>query len=128
MNDNQKNILVVEDNVSIRNFIKVILEAANYNVFEASNGEEGIEVYKKLGNIDLIITDIYMPQKSGLELVVELREENKNIDIIVISDGGENKFSNELGVCEALGATYFMNKDSIIDELIKLVNKIFANV
>ena len=69
-----------------------------------------------------------MPQKSGLELVVELREENKNIDIIVISDGGENKFSNELGVCEALGATYFMNKDSIIDELIKLVNKIFANV
>ena len=128
MNENKKNILVVEDNVSIRNFIKVILEAANYNVFEASNGEEGIEVYKKLGNIDLIITDIYMPQKSGLELVVELREENKNIDIIVISDGGENKFSNELGVCEALGATYFMNKDSIIDELIKLVNKIFANV
>ena len=128
MNDNQKNILVVEDNVSIRNFIKVILEAANYNVFEASNGEEGIEVYKKLGNIDLIITDIYMPQKSGLELVVELREEYKNINIIVISDGGENKFSNELGVCEALGATYFMNKDSIIDELIKLVNKIFANV
>ena len=128
MNENKKNILVVEDNVSIRNFVKVILEAANYNVFEASNGEEGIEVYKKLGNIDLIITDIYMPQKSGLELVVELREENKNIDIIVISDGGENKFSNELGVCEALGATYFMNKDSIIDELIKLVNKIFANV
>ena len=128
MNDNQKNILVVEDNVSIRNFVKVILEAANYNVFEASNGEEGIEVYKKLGNIDLIITDIYMPQKSGLELVVELREEYKNINIIVISDGGENKFSNELGVCEALGATYFMNKDSIIDELIKLVNKIFANV
>lgn len=128
MNENKKNILVVEDNVSIRNFIKVILEAANYNVFEASNGEEGIEVYKKLGNIDLIITDIYMPQKSGLELVVELREEYKNINIIVISDGGENKFSNELGVCEALGATYFMNKDSIIDELIKLVNKIFANV
>ena len=125
MNDNQKNILVVEDIVSIRNFIRVILETANYNVYEASNGEEGIEAYKKLGNIDLIITDIYMPQKSGLELVVELREEYKDINIIVISDGGENKFSNELGVCEALGATYFMKKDLIKSELINLVDKAF---
>lgn len=128
MNENQKNILVVDDVASIRTFIRVILEDANYNVFEASNGEEGIEEYKKLGNIDLIITDIYMPKKSGLELVVELREEYKDINIIVISDGGEKKFSNELSVCEALGATYFMDKDLIIDELIKLVNKIFANV
>ncbi len=128
MDEEKKNILVVDDMASIRNFIRLILEKANYNVWEASNGEEGIEVYKRLGNIDLIITDIYMPQKSGLELVVELREEYKDIDIIVMSDGGEKKFTNELGVCEALGATYFIEKDSIIDELIKLVNKVFANV
>ncbi|BCZ47184.1 two-component system response regulator [Clostridium gelidum] len=128
MNEKQKNVLVVDDIASIRTFIRLILEAENYNVFEASNGEEGIEVYKKLGNIDLIITDIYMPKKSGLELVVELREEYKDINVIVISDGGKNNFSNELGVCEALGATYFIEKDLIIDELIKLVNKVFTNV
>lgn len=127
MKEKQKNVLVVEDIVSIRNFIRLILEAQNYNVFEASNGEEGIEVYKKIGNIDLIITDIYMPKKSGLELVVELREEYKDINVIVISDGGKNNFSNELGVCEALGATYFIDKDLIIDELVKLVNKVFSN-
>jgi len=69
-----------------------------------------------------------MPKKSGLELVVELREEYKDINVIVISDGGKNNFSNELGVCEALGATYFIEKDLIIDELIKLVNKVFTNV
>jgi len=69
-----------------------------------------------------------MPIKSGLELVVELREEHKDINIIVLSDGGKNNFSNELGVCEALGATYFIKKDLIRDELIKLVNKVFANV
>jgi len=128
MNEKQKNVLVVDDISSIRTFIRLILEAENYNVFEASNGEEGIEVYKKSGNIDLIITDIYMPKKSGLELVVELREEYKDINVIVISDGGKNNFSNELGVCEALGATYFIEKDLIIDELIKLVNKVFTNV
>lgn len=126
MNERQKNILVVEDNSSVRKFIRLILENAHYNVSEASNGEEGLEIYKKLGDIDLLITDIYMPKKTGLELVVELREENKDIKVIVLSAGGENNFSNELGVCEALGATYFIKKDMIIDELIKLVNKIFS--
>ncbi|WP_315074047.1 response regulator [uncultured Clostridium sp.] len=126
MNEKQKNILVVEDSSTVRKFIRLILEKANYNVYETCDGEEGIEIYKKLGNIDLVITDIYMPKKTGLELVVELREENKDIKVIVISDGGENNFSNELGVCEALGATYFIKKDMIIDELIKLVNKIFS--
>ena len=125
MNEKKKNVLVVDDTASIRIFIRLILEDANYNVCEASNGEEGIEVYKKLNNIDLIITDIYMPKKSGLELVVELREEYKDINVIVLSDGGKNNFSNELGVCEALGATCFIKKDLINDELIKLVNKVF---
>jgi len=125
MNEKQKNVLVVDDSKSIRTFVRLILENADYNVCEASNGEEGIEVYKKLNNIDLIITDIYMPKKSGLELVVELREEYKDINVIVLSDGGKNNFSNELGVCEALGATCFIKKDLINDELIKLVNKVF---
>ena len=126
MNDGKNTILVIYYSASIRSFIKFILEEANYSVCEACNGEEGIEVYKKLGNIDLIITDIYMPQKSGLELVVELRKEYKDIKVIVLSDGGKNNFSNELGVCEALGATYFMKKDLIKDELIKLVDKVFS--
>ena len=65
MNEKQKNVLVVDDSKSIRTFVRLILENADYNVCEASNGEEGIEVYKKLDNIDLIITDIYMPKKVG---------------------------------------------------------------
>ncbi|MDR3594348.1 response regulator [Clostridium sp.] len=126
MNEKQKNVLVVDDVASIRTFIRIILENANYNVCEAANGEEGIEIYKKLGNIDLIITDIYMPKKTGLELIVELREENKDIGIIVLSDGGKNNFSNELDVCEALGATYFIKKDLIKDGLLHLVDKVFS--
>lgn len=126
MNEKQKNILVVEDNPITRKFIRLILEKANYKVSEASNGAEAIDIFNKLGDIDLVITDIYMPEKTGLELVVDLREENKDISIIIFSDGGENNFSNELDVCEALGATYFMKKEMIIDALIKLVDKIFS--
>lgn len=126
MNEKQKNILVAEDNPSTRKLIKLLLEKAGYNVSEASNGAEAIDLYNEVGDIDLVITDIYMPQKTGLELVVELREENKDISTIIFSDGGENNFSNELGVCEALGATYFMKKEMIMDELVKLIDKIFS--
>ena len=126
MDEGKKNILVTDDSASIRSFIRGLLEEANYNVVEACDGEEGIEAYKKLGNIDLVITDVYMPQKTGLELVVELRKENEDLRIIVLSDGGKNNFSNELGVCEALGATYFMKKDLIKEELINMVDKVFV--
>ena len=126
MDKKQKNILIVDDVASIRTFIRIILEDANYNVCEASDGEEGIEVYKNSDNIDLIITDIYMPKKSGLELVVELKKYNENLKIIVLSDGGKNNFSNDLGVVEALGATCFIKKDLIKDQLIYLVDKVFS--
>lgn len=127
MEDGKKNILVTDDSASIRSFIRGLLEEANYNVVEASDGNEGIEVYKKAGNIDLIITDIYMPVKSGLELVVELKQDDKNLKVIVLSDGGKNNFSNELGVVEALGATHFMKKDLIKDQLVDLVNKVLSD-
>lgn len=121
----QKNILVIDDSVSVRKFIREILEEAGYKVYEAGDGEEGIEVFKSNGNIDLIITDIYMPKKSGLEVVIELKKEYKDLKIIVLSDGGKQNFSNELGICEALGATYFFKKDWVKDELIQLVSRIF---
>ena len=126
MKAGKKKILVTDDTASVRTFIRLLLEEANYEVCEACDGQEGIEVYKRLGDIDLIITDIYMPKKSGLELVVELAEEYKSIKIIVLSDGGKNNFSNELGVCEALGATYFIKKDLIKDELVKLVKEVLS--
>lgn len=122
----KKNILVIDDSASIRSFIRGLLEEANYDVVEASDGNEGIEAFKKAENIDLIITDIYMPEKSGLELVVELKKDYNDLKIIVLSDGGKNNFSNELGVVEALGATHFMKKDLVKDQLINLVNKILS--
>lgn len=122
--EEKKSILLIDDSTSIRKFIRGMLEEANYKVYESYDGEEGIETYRKIGNIDLIITDVYMPKKSGLELVVELREENKDIKIIVISNGGKTNFSNELDICEALGAISFLKKDFIKDKLIDLVNEI----
>ena len=120
---NGKNILVIDDTHSIRTFVRLILEEANYNIVEAENGAIGIEKFKS--NIfDLVITDIYMPVSSGLEVVVQLEKEYPNTKIIVLSDGGKENFSNDLNVCEALGASCFLSKSKIKDELLTLVNDI----
>lgn len=51
MSSSQKNILVIDDSASIRSFVRNILEKANYKVYEACDGEEGIEVYKNVGTL-----------------------------------------------------------------------------
>ncbi|NEZ46336.1 response regulator [Clostridium niameyense] len=122
----KKNILLIDDVASVRSFIKTILEEKNYKVYEACDGQEGIEEYKKIGNIDLIITDIYMPRKSGLELIVELGREYSDVKTIVLTDGGKDNFLNESGVCEALGASYFIRKEMVKNKLIQLVEKVLS--
>ena len=118
-----KNILIIDDSSSIRNFVRILLENANYSVVEAENGAIGIEKYKA-GDFDLVISDIYMPIKSGLEVVVNLKKEYPNVKIIILSDGGKDHFSDYMEVCEALGATYFLSKARIKDELLQLIKSI----
>ena len=118
-----ENILIIDDSISIRNFVRLLLEDANYNVVEAENGAIGIEKYKS-GNFDLVISDIYMPVKSGLEVVVTLKKQYPDAKIIILSDGGKEGFSDYLQVCEALGATTFLSKSKIKDELLPLIKSI----
>lgn len=120
----RKNILVIDDVSIIRTFIKLLLQDT-YNVTEAINGEEGINIYKS-GYFDLVITDIFMPLKGGLEVVVELKKEYPDTKIIVLSDGGKDCFSNNLEICEALGATCFFKKSMIRDELLITVTKLLS--
>ncbi len=66
-------ILIVEDDADIREGIHILLANENYEVFEASSGEKGLELFDKQPNIDLVILDIMMPGMSGIEVCRELR-------------------------------------------------------
>ena len=118
-----KNILIIDDSISIRSFIKLMLEDEKYNVVEAENGAIGIEKFRA-GNYDLVISDIYMPEKSGLEVVVNLKKDYPDIQIIILSDGGKENFTDYMSVCEALGATSFLSKSKIKDELLPLIKRL----
>lgn len=80
-------ILIIDDESSIRKLLNKLLSAEGYEILEAHNGNQGIELYKN-HYPDLIITDLIMPDKEGLETIKELRKLSPDVKIIAISGGG----------------------------------------
>ena len=78
------NILVVDDDKNIRFVMKEVLEANQYNVFTAKNGEDAFEVMVN-EHIDLVIVDIMMPQMDGYEFTEELRNFNQELPVLMVS-------------------------------------------
>ncbi len=83
-------ILIIDDEHQIRSMLRKVFESEGYIVTEASNGMEGLKCYYE-NPADLIITDILMPDKEGLETIMALKKENPDAKIIAMSSGGINK-------------------------------------
>jgi len=80
-------ILIVDDDPLTRRVIRRTLEREGYEIFEAGDGDAGVRAFRE--NLpDLVILDIYMPEKEGLEAILDLRTEFKDVKIIAISGGG----------------------------------------
>lgn len=86
-------ILVIEDDPSVLEFIKDVLESWGYKVLTACNGEEGIKIAKDIKGLDLIITDIVLPKKNGFETAREILKFFPEIRIIFISGYPANKIN-----------------------------------
>lgn len=78
-------ILVVEDDETVRDLIKTLLETMGYSVKEASNGLEGLRIFESEGGFDLIITDMIMPEVGGMELIREVRKKDPSVKVVVLS-------------------------------------------
>ena len=78
------NILIVEDEDSIRKFIRINLDRAGYNVFEASSGEEGLKIAEK-EKIDIVVLDLMLPGIDGFEVCKALRQGYPNLGIIMLT-------------------------------------------
>jgi two-component system, OmpR family, response regulator len=97
-------ILVVDDEINIVKLIKTILEKEGYEVVTALDGERALDIYYD-GHVDMIICDEMMPRVSGNEMIREIRSENKNIPIIMVTAKGsieDKSLSFELGVDDYL--------------------------
>ncbi len=104
----KKKILIVEDEMSIKKALAIKLEEAGFEVFESSDGKEGLEMALET-KPDLVLLDIIMPKMDGLTLLKHLRADKKgrNIPVIVLSN-----LNDEEKIEESI-------KNNIFDYLIK---------
>lgn len=113
-------ILVVEDDKSVRELLQEILGRAGHEVVAAKNGKEAIAQYKN-SPADLIITNILMPEKEGLETIQELSREDPEIKIIAISGGGQIGPADYLEIARRFGAMRTFSKPFDRKELLQAV-------
>jgi CheY-like chemotaxis protein len=102
-------ILVLDDEVSIVLMIKKMLERAGHEVEMALNGLDGMILFEQ-NKPDLLITDIIMPEKEGLETIFELRQKYPDLKIIAISGGGRISPEGYLPGAKLLGADMVFQK------------------
>lgn len=119
----QKKIVVIDDDVQFRTMIIEMLERKDYEVFAASDGEEGLKVWQNV-NPDLVITDIIMPNKEGIETILELKRKNKDVKIIAISGGGRTNAQDNLQSAKLLGASLTFSKPFESAELLNAVQQL----
>ena len=118
-------ILVIDDDEAMRSTVRKILEREGYEVREARDGEEGLRLFRQRA-ADVVVTDLIMPGKEGIETIVELREEAPDIRILVISGGGTMLLDSTLSDAEAMGADASLPKPFTVDQLRKAVAGLLA--
>ena len=116
-------ILVIDDEPEIRKLFVQKLAGRGYEIIEACDGKEGLKLYHET-RPDLVITDLVMPEKEGLETITELKREFPNVKIIAISGGGRNVPDCYLHVAKNLGADRTFPKPIDWPELIKTVREL----
>ncbi len=114
-------ILIIDDDEIIRDALTLMLKQDNHKVTIATNGEEGISFYKEY-KYDLIITDILMPGKNGIEFLIEMTNLNNTIPIVAMSGGRRAVTSDfNLSSAELLDVKATLTKPFTIEELKEVI-------
>ena len=120
------NILIIDDDIFLRELIKDILIDYPVNIFEAGNGDQGLDILKQ-EPIHLVITDIIMPEKEGLESIIEIIQKYPGIKILAISGGGSSGSEQYLDMASNLGAHATLAKPFGKDDLLEKLNELIDN-
>ena len=121
-----ENVLLIEDDNDYRELLKIALEKANYAVTEASNGLKGCLMFQKEFH-RLVITDIFMPEKEGIETIQEIKELAPEAKIIAISGGGQTGLNDMLTFARDFGADAIMTKPINLKNLISKISELIGN-
>ena len=118
-------VLIMEDDEEVRKALRTVLEESGYKVMEAANGEKGLKIQRTIPS-DLVIMDILMPEKEGLEVIKELRRDFPNTKIIAISGGGYVGPDYYLDAAKKMGASYVFEKPFDPREIMAAVKQVLG--
>lgn len=99
-------VLVIDDEVCIRKYVRALLDGAGYQAIEARDGAEGMAIIRQM-KVDLVVTDIFMDGHDGFETIQDLHRDFPGVKVIAMS-GAMN--TNYLRMAKALGANQFISK------------------
>ena len=112
------NILLVDDERSIRSLLRAVLEKDRHHIYEAPNGHLGLQVYGD-SPVDLIITDLTMPEMDGLDMISELTRRFSNVKVIAMTGGLDS--GTRLAAARLLGARLTLQKPFDLDAFLSAV-------
>jgi len=114
-------ILVIDDDATVRLSVKLALEDADHAVQVAADGREGTALFRN-SPADLVISDIFMPEKEGLETIDEIKRMRPQTKIIAISGGGRMDPDDYLKIAKSVGADRSLSKPFDIQQLVDVVD------
>jgi CheY-like chemotaxis protein len=118
-------ILLIDDDDSVRTLMGLLLVRSGHTVIEARDGLEGLELFPGTA-ADLVITDITMPRRNGLEVVRVLREKQPPVKVIAMSGGVRFTADNPLDTARRLGAARVLAKPFSIEALMAAINEVLT--
>jgi DNA-binding NtrC family response regulator len=113
-------ILVIDDDVSIRELLRQVLEREDHAVSEAADGHQAM-LQTQESRFDLIITDILMPERDGFEVIRQVTRRNPQVKIIALSGGGAYLGLEVLDTAKDFGAVEALAKPFDVDQLLHIV-------
>ncbi len=116
------NILIIEDSSFQRNLLSRMVAGAGHAVTEATNGKEGLDRII-LAYPDLVLCDLLMPEMGGLELLEQLKEQDINVPVIIVTANIQESVRTQ---CMDLGIRAFLNKPPNEAELMRAVGEALA--
>ncbi len=119
-------ILVIDDDGAHRRMISLALGRAAHVIVEAKDGVEGLHCFREQ-HPRLVVCDIVMPEKEGIQTIVEIRSASPDVPIIAISGGGIDIGLNYLDLARKLGANAILSKPFRPAELVDLVDRLLAD-
>lgn len=103
-------VLVIDDEKDILELITAMLSAEGYEVISAEDGERGIALLKDRPDVEVVITDLIMPNKEGIETILDVRRIRPDVKVLAMSGGGRGGAATYLSTAKNIGAAATLAK------------------